>query len=102
MKDIKLSDKFEILGHNIDEVTYIEEVLLDLDIISTDELSEGIHQRILELHFNEENKEYKYSILYEVPKNMNDDSISTHFELNETMKDKIRRYISQNNLGFIL
>lgn len=102
MKDIKLSDKFEILGHDIDEVTYIDDVLLCLDIMSTDELSEGMYQRILELHFNEENKEYKYSILYEVPKNMNDDSISTHFELSEIKKDKIRRYISQNNLEFIL
>ena len=102
MKEIKFGDKFEILSYEVDDTSYMDEDLLCLNILSADELSEGMKERILELHFNESTKEYLCSILYEVPKNMNDDSISTYYTLNETKKDIIRNYISKNNLQFIL
>lgn len=102
MKKLKTNHVFQILSHNVECGIYEGEILLSLDIDSSTSLSENVEKQVLEVHFNEADKTYICSILYDIPKCDNDDFSSRYYTLNDSERNLLKKYIFEKDLPFIM
>ena len=102
MEKLKTNHAFEILSHRIEDGIYEGEILLSLDINSLALLPKDIEKQVLEVHFSDTDKKYICSMIHDIPKDVNDDFSSRYYRLNDSEKDVLSKYISENELPFLL
>lgn len=93
---------FEIISHAISFGVYDKEVLLEIEIEPCTYTEEDIEKQILELHFEEESREYLCCMIYDVLDDEDGASEGRYLKLNNKEMLFIKKYIDENMLDFVM